>query len=270
MSLLPTIIVSLALSGAALAQDGDASDTHHAPPPDLGTEETVESDLEAPPPAAAPVGATARPMDDGRFDALMAFRNQHLDIRGYTRWRGGGATVLHGGWGRRRGWGLGTSHVIRQPREPDHDWAVFHGPRRLDIPSYLEVIGDTARLTALRQDLGRAQRAASISYGVAGLGLATAVVGFFGSAWAEDDDMLLTWNVVAGAGLCTTLGGAIVGGSASNKAQRLQLDFRGTVGLEDAQQQVDAHNDRLRQDLGLSKSDVYGILTERPPRGQRP
>jgi hypothetical protein len=264
------LALALALSLAspvASAQDG--VDARHAPlPPDAEEADPALQRADPPPPPQA----TAEALEDARVDALMAFRNRHLAIRSYTSWRGGGATVVHGGWGwggPYRGWGLGTSYVIREPREPVHDWAVFQGVQQLDVPGFLDVVGDDLRLAALQDDMRRANRNSRIGYGVGAAGLAATVAGFFGSVWAEDEQQLITWNTVSAGGICAALVGTIAGGSASSRAQRLQLDFRSTVGFEDSQRQVDAYNEQLRQELGLSKPDAYRVLTDEPPPRRR-
>lgn len=270
--ILPSTLLLLLSTGIAAAQDQGGT-THHAPSPELGGEELEvqpATALPEPPAALSPVQAPGLLDPDQRFDALMSFRHQHLDIRGSTRWQGGGATVLHGSWGwgpyHGWGWGWGPSVVIRQPLEPDNDWAVYQGVKRLSVPSYLEQVGDQLRLSALEQDIQRTSRNEKIGYGVGGVGAAATVVGFVASAWAESHQELMTWNTVATGGICAAVVGVMAGSSAASRGRRLQTDFRATVAYDDTRAQVDDYNERLRRELGLSKADVYRVLTEQPPR----
>ena len=276
-----TTALTLALHGLAPAQQDDAG-AHHAPPPEPVVEDEADtaSPPPPPPPPLAPVTPAAAPPVAGptvdgeeRFEALMQFRHQHLDIRGSTRWRGGGATVVHGGWGwgwsgpyHGWGWGWSPSVVVRQPLEPEHGWAVFQGVQRLSVPGYLEVVGDSVRLAALEDDLRRAGLNRKIGYGFGGAGLAATVVGFVAGAWSDSQQELMAWSTVTTAGICTALIGTLAGSSAASREQRLQGDFRVTVPYEDTRAQVDDYNEQLRQDLGLSKGDAYRVLTEQPPR----
>jgi hypothetical protein len=272
---LPTVFVLLSSLGGPRAEE--APPTHHAPAP--GEDPALEEPALVGPaqarPAPTAVGEPPGLSGEERFEALMRFRHDHLDLRGTTRWSGGGATVIHGGWGWGWGphwgwgWGWSPSVVIRDPLEPQHDWAVFQGVQRLTVPAYLDEVGDQLRLAALEQDLRRTHRRQVVGYGVGGTGMAATVVSFVAAAWSETEGELMLWNTVATGGLCAALVGTMVGSSAASRGRRLQTDFPHTVSYDDTQAQVDAYNERLREELGLTRADAYEVITERPPRRER-
>jgi hypothetical protein len=233
---------------------------HHAPPP---PEEAL--------PAAVPAAGSG---SEAHFAALLSFRQRHLDLRGFARWEGGDAVVLHSGWG--WGWGgpwwhggFGTSYVIPTARERVDDWAVFRGTTRLTIPAYLDAVGDEGGSRALQGSIARAERSSRALYAVGGAGLAATVIGFFGAASARDIDTFHAWNVVSTAGLVAGISGVVVGRGQSGRAQRLGHDFSGTLDVQETQTRIDAYNEQLRLDLGLSQGDVYPVLSEEPARRRR-
>jgi hypothetical protein len=273
----PASILLLLLASTDLLAE-DAAELRHAPVPgDAPAAENGEApsaaDGHASPPPAIPASTSPILTGEARFEALMRFRHEHLAIRGSTSWTGGGATVIHGGWGwgwgPHFGWGWSPSVVIRDPVEPRHEWAVYQGVQRLGVPGYLEEVGDQLRLNALEQDLRRTGRRQTVGYGVGVAGLAATVVGFVAAAWAENEQELVLWNTVATGGLCAGLVGTLAGSSAASRARRLQSDYPYTVSYDDTRDQVDAYNESLRKELGLSRQDAYEVITERPPRPER-
>ncbi|MFH1464169.1 MAG: hypothetical protein ABIO70_07270 [Pseudomonadota bacterium] len=264
--ILPALL--LLLAAPAFAQEAPPAEVeavHHAPPPLMEEAAPEAPAVAAPPAAAAPVPVTS----DQRFGAMLAFRQRHLDLRGFTRWEGGGAVVLHSGWGWGGPWwhsGFGTSYVI--PTAPDRvdDWGVYRGPTRLTIPGYLEAIGDDGGSRALQGSIAHAQRTSSAFYTAGGVGLAATLVGFLGAASARDIDTFHTWNVVSTAGLLVGITGVVVGRGQAGRARRMTHDYSGTLDYGEAQAQVDTYNEQLRLELGLSEADVYPILTEQAPR----
>jgi hypothetical protein len=255
---LPLLLVLLATPG--LAQEAVPTDAEvlHAPPP---PEEEA-------PPTTEPAAETG---PEARYPALLAFRQRHLDLRGYTSLVGGGAVVVDSGWG--WGWGgpwwhggFGTSYIIPMSRERVDDWAVYRGSSRLTIPAYLDAVGDETGSRALQGSITRAERTSRTFYAVGGVGLAATVVGFLGAVSARDTGTFHTWNVVSTAGLVAGITGVVVGRGQSGRAARLGHDFSGTLDHEETQSQIDAFNEQLRVELGLTRADVYPILTGEPAR----
>jgi hypothetical protein len=267
------LLIALACGSVAQAQD----EVHHAPVP--GGDGAVDQPFEhhaAPPSPSEDEPEPPPAARQASMQALTAFRRQHLAIRSYARWEGGGATVIHGGWGgwgpyHHLGWGLGTSYVIRDPAHQTHDWAVFRGDQRLSVPAYLEEVGDTARLGGLQRDIERAELSHHVGYGVGLAGAATLLVAMVGVRSAQDLEGYQTWNSVALGGVLAGVGGVMVGSHGNSKAQRLRADFRSTVDYDAVQEQVDAYNERLRGELGLSPAEAFRELSdeERPGRARR-
>ena len=206
-------------------------------------------------------------------EAVAAFRDQHLDLRGSSQWRGGSEVVSlpYFGWSTYRGvgWGVGASTVLRGSVEPRGEWAVFQGIQRLSVPSYLELVGDDLRHNALQADIAQATRRGKVGYGVAAAGVVALVAGYFGASTASTPEELGAWNGVTLGGVCALVGGALGGNSASSRARRLEIDFRSTVAFDDTCAQVDTYNETLRDGLGLSPAEAARVLTEQPARGRR-
>ena len=216
-------------------------------------------------------GPRDQPHTPAELQAAMNFKSQHLEIRQVTSWRGSGSTVVTSGYygyggGPRGGssMGVGVSSASPQSFVPEHAWTVFQGPMRLSVPDYLTLVGD-GRADDVRRRIRGARTTGTLfsAIGVAGVG--AVVAGIIGSANADTHQEREDWNTVALAGTGGMLVGFTIGGAAQNSASRLQTDY-GKLGWEPTQAQVDAYNEQLRQQLGLSPEQAWRILEDSGPR----
>ena len=204
------------------------------------------------------------------LQAAVEFRSQHLEIRQVTSWRGSGSTVVtsgYYGYGGHRGhssMGVGVSTASPQTLVPEHAWTVFQGPMRLAVPDYLTLVGDE-RADDYRRRIRNNRTTGTMFTAVGVAGVAAVVAGIIGSANADTRSEREDWNTVALAGTGGILVGFTIGGAAQNTANRLQTDY-GKLGWEPTQAQVDAYNEQLRQQLGLSTEQAWRILEDGGPR----
>jgi hypothetical protein len=91
------------------------------------------------------------------------------------------------------------------------------------------------------------------------------VAGIIGSANADTHQELEDWNTVALAGTGGLIVGFTIGGAAQSSASRLTTDYS-KLGWEPTQAQVDAYNEALRTQLGLSPEQAWSILQNGGPR----
>lgn len=244
----------------------------------LFVEESRAQESHPPPPAVpmaeVPASTTMQSRDvphtPAELQAAMNFRSSHLEIRSVTSWRGGGSTVVSSGYygygGPRGGshMGVGVSTVVPEPMVPEHAWTVFQGPMRLSVPDYLTLVGDPRDEDYRRRIRGNRTTGALFSaVGVAGV--AAVVAGIIGSANADTRPEREDWNTVALAGTGGILVGFTVGSAAQSSANRLESNYD-RLGWEPTQAQVDAYNERLRQQLGLSTEQAWRILEDGGPR----
>lgn len=241
-------LLSFGLAPSALAQDKDE----------------VLALPGAPDPTFVATPAPADPVLVDRTRALSAFRTRQLQLRGYRYYTGGGATVVHTGWGWGYGryggpaWGLGTSYLLHDPLIPHDSWAVFQGAQRMTVPAYLELVGDpNARDFAKR--IRRNRDATQGLVAVALSGAAAAIVGSIGRGTARTYDEARGWNLVSGLGVVFVSVGLIGGNATSGRARRLRFEFPETLTYSSVAEQIDVYNESLRTELGLTKRDVRAM-----------
>ena len=99
------------------------------------------------------------------------------------------------------------------------------------------------------------------------MGVTGLVVGSIGMSNAWDARTYYGYANMASAGLGATIGGLIGSSITSSKSFRLRRYPSASIGVDEAERLADDHNDRLRQELGLTPDDVWGVESE--ARGQR-
>lgn len=227
--------------------------------------------------------AAEPPSEFDRWEASQAFRVRHLELRGLTSWHGGGATVIHSGWGWGWGWGwgpypspywgLGTSYIIREPMQADHSWAVFQGVQRMTVPGYLTMVADLERAEDFDRRISRNENAADGLRALGFVGIAGTVMSYVGASRADTWDQYHLWNTVSAGSLGSVLVGFLGSTICSGQVRSLRSDFRSHLDPDDEQRRVDAYNEELRVELGLSKDEAWQIIQadernsrDRPPR----
>jgi hypothetical protein len=255
--------VSPLLLASFLVEATTAQETHAPPPPAIPAD-----DGDDPPQRNGP---RDQPHTPAELQAAMSFKSQHLEVRQVTSWRGSGSTVVTSGYygyggGPRGGpsYGMGVSTASPQTIVPEHAWTVFQGPMRLTVPDYLTLVGDD-RADDVRRRIRSARTTGTLftAIGVAGVG--AVVAGIIGSANADTHQEREDWNTVALAGTGGLIVGFTIGGAAQSSASRLTTDYS-KLGWEPTQAQVDAYNEALRTQLGLSPEQAWSILENGGPR----
>lgn len=265
------------LVGLAQAQEAPATPEAQDP-----AEEPAETEVPAPPPtdtgsrplalpAQTPSPAAAgKPMAQAgspppspeRLRLLRTYRQERLVLRGETEFHQGPATAWTTGWGYGGygGWGgyYGTT-VISNPVWTTRTWGIYQGPERLSTPRFLEVAGQPGMASELQGTIDRKRRYARTWYTVAGVGAAGILTGIVGMGQAQDRETWYIFNDVALAGVGLTVGGMIGGSFPSAKASRLHRYPSSTLSAGQAQEYVDAHNEQLQAELGLSAQEVWAF-----------
>lgn len=233
--------------------------------------------IPAQPPPRRPEGARPEPGPMSRtpeqLAALRRYRDERLQVRAETEIHGGSTMVVGGWWGGawrpgpygRWHYGFGfPGAVIAEPPTLERAWGVYRGPQRLTVPELLQVTGQTDLARDLDRDIRRARTASTLWFGLAGVGVASAVAGMVGLSVADDREEALLYNqvVLGGAGAAAT--GLFVGSFPASKASRLTHDVPRTMTLQEAQALVAQRNEALRNELGLTPGDVWQIESDPP------
>ncbi len=84
----------------------------------------------------------------------------------------------------------------------------------------------------------------------------TTVVGWYGSRFGETPAIRQNYSLAGLAGSGVSLVGFIGGAIPSARARHTRYDFPYVTDSKTAQSEIDAYNERLRTELGLSTADV--------------
>lgn len=204
-----------------------------------------------------------------KLQSLRDYQNGYLSIRSESELRGGGTRVVQSWHGPRR-FGWHTTTVVNEPIYTTRTWGVYQGPYRLSTPEIYGAIGQHGQQDALQGELARLERKASIFYTVGFVGVASTVGGIVTQAFATTQTTADVggWMTLGGVGAMLT--GFIGGSFPSAKASDLRYYPATTFDPRALQRDLDAANDRLRVELGLTPAEVLrleGMSTQNRRRG---
>lgn len=254
-------VAVLVLVGSALAQESAPSD-QPAPSPSTPVQSVTSA-------SERPLAVPARvppPVTPARLQSLRRYRSGRLELREETELRGGSAWVMGGAYGGVWGPGYGawgwSGPVIIDPPTALKTWGIYRGPERLDVPEFLTAVGADAQRAALEADIARLERRGrvwSAVAGVGGAGLVTGLVMMSAARNAQDWQHYQSGNSVSFASTLVIAGGFIGSSFPRGRASALRRQPSSTMAGEEAQAMVDAHNETLRRELGLSAADVWAL-----------
>jgi hypothetical protein len=216
-------------------------------------------------PLAIPRGGNEPPQRSAaRLQALKQYQRERVSVGTELAFHSGGAPVRvgFGGPWYGMGWGMFVANPTIYTSRTD---AVYKGTSRLDMPDFLGTVGARDLRADLERDILRANRSSNVWNTVVGLGIAGVVVGSFGYSEAEyvrDRDAMIYYNQIALGGLTATIGGLIGSSVASSRSFRLRRNPSYSIGFSEAEQLAEEHNERLRQGLGLTADDVWGVESQ--------
>ena len=193
----------------------------------------------------APVRRGTSPQE---LQAIRKYRSELLSVRNITEYWSSGYYVNNTyGWAPYGGMSVGYAPMSRSD-----DWVVFRGPARIDVPTYLDTIGHTDDHARMVQRIRRNRRVSHAFYALGGAGLAASIVGLVQMDVANNRRAYDAGVYVSTAGMAGLLTGFIVGSFPASRARALR-DYPSTsMPRESVQQDVDAYNERLRVELGLT------------------
>ena len=260
------------LSGLAVAQEAPApAPGPAAPTDDAVVDRPLAIPAHAPSPAASlaqPAGPPQPPASPERLKLLRTYRQQRLVVRGETEIRQGPTTAWTTGWGYGGygGWsgyyggmGWGSTTMISNPVWTTRTWGVYQGPERLSTPAFLEEAGQLTKANELSTTISKKRKQAKGWYTVAGVGAAGILTGIVGMGQAQNAESYYTFNAVSLGGVGLVVSGLMGGSFPSAKASQLARYPSMSVSAEEAQEYVDTHNDRLRDELGLTTQEVWAF-----------
>jgi hypothetical protein len=210
----------------------------------------------------APEGLTA-----ARLAAYRTYKAGRIVVREESELRGGGTTMVGAagwgpgpwGWG---GYGAWGPVVVQDPVRTVRGWGVYQGPVRLDTPTFARLVGASAVEQALATDLRRLDRRARAWGGVVAVGAVGLLGGVVATTQAGSPAQFRLGNQITLGGGAVLLGGLIGGSLPRAKATELRRDPAARFTAPEAQRLADAHNERLRAELGLRPDEVWVLEVE--------
>lgn len=208
-------------------------------------------------PITVPVGVRSFSDSDLSPEALAAlreYRTRHYAIQTETHTSGGGTRV----WSSPSAWGGVV--VTRDPITTTRTWAVYRAGTRLDVPQFLALAGEDERHDALVQRIVMKRWLGRVYYGAAAAGMAGVITGAIGFNATENPEKQERWARVGVTGLGVAVVGLIGGSLPTASASRLRTDYAmSNVDIGTAQDVVDARNEEIRVELGVSPDQALSV-----------
>ena len=158
------------------------------------------------------------------------------------------------------GYGMGPIWVtqpVTQPVYTVRTWGIYRGPERILMPRFLELVGDEEAHDALVQEIEHNHQRSRTGFTIAGAGGVGLFMGIMGMSVASTEHTWRTWNMVALGGSLSGVGGMIAGSIPASRASQLARHPRTSMTSEEAQALIDAYNESLREELGLTPKEVW-------------
>ena len=229
-------------------------DQVHAPVP--------EAPAQQPSSSGRPLAIPGRPSTSAaRLQALKQYQRERIGIGTEVQFHASGPPVSVGFGGPWYGlrWGMVVSNPYLYTSSTH---GIYKGTVRMDVPTFLGEVGQSELQYSLQQDILRANRYTTVWNVVTGIGVTGLVVGAVGMSAAWDVREYYSYSNMASTGLLTTITGLIGSSITSSKSVRLRRYPSASVGVDEAERLADAHNEQLRQELGLSAEDVWNVESQ--------
>lgn len=210
---------------------------------------------------ADPDGTTELPQTASPA-AMQAYREHALAVRSYSTWSpSSGSRVSFGvGFGV-PGVSVGTrvGGFSPSPVLMGEQWAVYRGAERLSVPAWMELSSDVEGRDRLRRQVRTTRTWHNVLLGATLAGAATAIGASImkqnSSAYPDFED----WNLVVSGGVGVAIGGGVGMYGTSKHLRRLQTDYSASQQLDQTWDEVERHNQRLREELALTPEDTAAI-----------
>jgi hypothetical protein len=225
-------------------------------------------------PAERPLAVPGRPPDAAaesgmssaeRLNALRQYQRQRLSINPEIQLYGGGTRVYSSvgfGFGFP---GFGTGVVVTDPIQTARTHGAYQGAQWLTVPDFLAEAGASNLQRQLNTDIETAQRRSRLFYLAAGVGVAGLVASSYGARTARSAEQYYFYGNMVLPSLGVTVGGLLAGAIPAAQAERLRRYPTESIGIDQAQELADGHNEELRQSLGLQPEDVWQLEAAEPP-----
>lgn len=240
--------------------------------PQVQGEEPTDVPLAIPADGTPPTVATGEipvvkpPIDETTLARIRDYKLRHYSIRTETRYSGGGTRTFSNPYS----WGGGV-YVTQDPISVTRSWAVYKGPSRMDVPTYLQLTHEDEHYKDLTGRIQRTRILGYTYYGAAVAGIAAIVVGAAGVNLAEAEDEKTRWSTVGVIGVGTTIVGLIGGSLPMANARSLQTEYsRARIDIASAQAAIDAENEALRVELGLTPEQALSVEETTSKSGTTP
>lgn len=205
---------------------------------------------EGPPPARIVRG----PRDDALAAAIRAYRERELTLADLQL---GGTQVAYSYIAFDPYFGataVAPAYSVRY-----NQLTVLQGNLPLTVPETYAVLGDTAGRDALVHRITNKRRAGTAGFLLGLGGMAATAVGLSQLDRARGTEEMVAWSRFTAGSAGVMAFGFVVGGLPATKAHRLEHEIEKSFDLAELERRIDAHNEALARELGLSAAEVARI-----------
>jgi len=188
---------------------------------------------------------------------MQVYRAEYLHLEPVTSWSYHQQSV---GFMGHSGYGWGTFFSVGPTfATPHHEWLVVKGPAVMDVPSFLELTGETARRDDLLLKVRRNKRYATGLGGVAVLGAVGLVGGMIAEMNATTPEEAFQGAQMYNYGAVALASGLVLASIPLGRTKRLLQQPAASMSPDEAAQIIRVHNDALRHSLGLTPAEAFDI-----------
>jgi hypothetical protein len=191
-----------------------------------------------------------------KLNALRQYQRERLEISNETNISGGATTAYMRG--PTMGYGS-LGFMISDSIHTTRTMKVYQAQEPISTAIFLELTGQEGEREDLDALLAKYRKRKAAGRVVAALGLGTTIGGWVGvSQSVTENEVYLYSNVTLG-GSILCFGGLLISSFPASKEASLLMTPLNYLSKADVEGRVDAFNDALRTELGLSVEDIWSI-----------
>lgn len=202
----------------------------------------------------------AENIEQAKLNALRQYQRERLELSSEVNISGGGSTAyMRGpmmGYG---GVGFSSGFVVSDPIYTTRSLRVYQAKEPISSLQFFELVGDDAQRSKVAREMKKYRLRRNIGRSVALVGLGATIGGWVGASQATSEEELYLYSNVTLAGSLVCFGGLLASSFPASKEHALIRSPLSSLSKVDVENKIDAYNDQLRENLGLSIEDVWYI-----------
>lgn len=195
-----------------------------------------------------------------KLDALRQYQRERLELSNEVNITGGSSTAYMRspmmGYG---SLGFSSGFIISDPIYTTRTLRVYQAKESISTLEFFELVGADEMHKKVEKQTKRYRKRRKVGRAVAILGLGTAISGWVGSYQASNELELVVYSNISVVGSIVGFGGLLGASFPSSKESALLRTPLNSMSKLEVENHIDAHNDRLRNRLGLTVDDVWLI-----------